>query len=46
MSFLRKQESRVSRENTNPVLIYSFMISPVRRLDSRESGSDIGSAFF
>ena len=37
MSFLQKQESRVSCENRNPVPFYSFLPSQERRLDSRWS---------
>jgi len=40
LSFLRKQESRVSRGNGNPFLLNSSLLSQGLRLDSRFRGSD------
>ena len=40
LSFLRKQESRVSRENGNPVPLYSSLLSQGQRLDSGFRRSD------
>jgi len=46
LSFLRKQESRVSRENGNPFLLNSSLLSQGLRLDSRFRGSDSDLGFF
>ena len=40
LSFLRKQESRVSRENGNPVPLYGSLLSQGQRLDSGFCRSD------
>jgi len=46
LSFLRKQESSLSRENGNPFLLNSSLLSQGLRLDSRFRGSDSDLGFF